>query len=222
MSSKGIVASPSLSFLFRHRISNASTILPAPIPPTDIARLTQQLKPDFARELDQIAQPHQPLSLSIPTEAPTAPQGFSGHMPAPAPSGFPNLAASSEELYRIPSSHTSTTPLRRQAIQNFPSVSGSQAGSAPSSPSKSSGGGGGGGATATDSSLARSLPVLARWLLVASFYAGFNPVKSDVVFFVKIDEGIAKKGKRARKAPVRKPGTSPTKVRAFSQVSCRD
>lgn len=71
-------------------------------------------------------------------------------------------------------------------------------------------------AQASDQSLAASLPVMAKYLLVASFFASFNSVKSDVVHFVKIDEGIAKKGKRGRKAVAKKPGTG-LKVSRFAQ-----
>lgn len=53
--------------------------------------------------------------------------------------------------------------------------------------------------------LSKSLPVIARYLLIAAFYASFNPAKSDVRHFVKVDENVAKKGKkggRGRKAKI--------------------
>lgn len=61
--------------------------------------------------------------------------------------------------------------------------------------------------TASDQSLAASLPLMAKFLLVASFYASFNTAKSDATNFVRVIEGIAKKGTRARKVTAAKPGT---------------
>ncbi|GAA6034864.1 hypothetical protein JCM8097_009338 [Rhodosporidiobolus ruineniae] len=65
----------------------------------------------------------------------------------------------------------------------------------------------------THAALAKSLPVVARYLLLAAYFAGVNPPKSDVRMFVKVDEteGVAKRGKKARKQRVAKPGASPSK-----------
>lgn len=168
----------------------------------------QALKPDFARALAHIGQPHQSLSGLAPHEELASLEGFVGHMPSAAPAT--PVALPTDDLFRSPSS-TSTTPLKRQSVNIFSTIApGSKNSGSPSTPGAST--------SLTDQSLATSLPVLAKWLLVAAFYAGFNPVKSDVVHFVKLDDGIAKKGARARKAAVRVPG-SPSKVRSISPLS---
>ncbi|KAI5481716.1 Origin recognition complex, subunit 5 [Pseudohyphozyma bogoriensis] len=52
--------------------------------------------------------------------------------------------------------------------------------------------------------LAKSLPVLSRLLLIASYYASYNPPKSDVRCFVKKDDEIAKKGTKAKRGSPKK------------------
>lgn len=97
-----------------------------------------------------------------------------------------------------------TTPLHRQA--QYLSPFSHDPSSQPSSPSKSQ-------ALSSDLSLTKSLPLLSKWLLLASFYAGFNPPKSDVRHFVKIDEGIARRGKKIKRSTKGfRPGGSPSKV----------
>jgi hypothetical protein len=70
----------------------------------------------------------------------------------------------------------------------------------------------------SDQTLAKSLPVISRFLLLASYYASFNPAKSDVRCFVRIDESVARKGKKGRRLAAPKPG-SPNKVRSSSRRS---
>ncbi|GAA5887289.1 hypothetical protein JCM6882_002477 [Rhodosporidiobolus microsporus] len=62
-------------------------------------------------------------------------------------------------------------------------------------------------------SLASSLPIVARYILIAAYFAAVNPPKSDVRMFVRVDEteGVARKGKKTRKGG-RKPGASPSKA----------
>ncbi|KAM0754796.1 hypothetical protein T439DRAFT_321842 [Meredithblackwellia eburnea MCA 4105] len=182
-----------------------------PIPPSDTARIAQQLKPYFTRELEQIAEPHQSLSQASAFEPILAPQGFSGHMPASPTTPTASSSRALDTSYPLPGS-SSTTPLRRQAVNITPSGSLKN----PSSPEpfsnlKQA-------ANMMDQSLAKNLPVLAKWLLVAAFYAGHNPAKSDVIKFVKVDEGIAKKGKKNRKSPAKKPG-SPSKARVKADLT---
>lgn len=163
-------------------------------------------------------------------------QGFVGSMPSlPVPSPIATLDASdsntqfetevlvgssdsnsnggslaTDSFFSNTSSHHSerpkqpTTPLHRQ-VQNLSAFS-NHPSSQPSSPSKAQ-------ALSSDLSLTKSLPLLSKWLLLASFYAGFNPPKSDVRHFVKIDEGIARRGKKLKKSSKGfKPGGSPKKV----------
>lgn len=63
----------------------------------------------------------------------------------------------------------------------------------------------------SDQTLAKSLPIISRYLLLASYYASFNPAKSDVRCFVRVDESVVKKGKKGRRLTAPKPG-SPHKV----------
>lgn len=160
------------------------TSLAAPIPPTDIARLNAQLKSDFTLERQRLSTPLNPSSTTTSAH-PVVLQGFAGTMPA-----LPSLSTPLD----APIDH-SPLPLRRQVISFAPAA-------AAIKPATTG---------AADQSLARSLPELAKWLLLASFYAGFNPVKSDVRIFVKVDEGIAKKGVKGRKKSAPKPGVA-TKV----------
>ncbi|BGP14333.1 hypothetical protein JCM10213_004461 [Rhodosporidiobolus nylandii] len=66
---------------------------------------------------------------------------------------------------------------------------------------------------ATHAALSKSLPIAARFLLIAAYFAAVNPPKSDVRMFVRVDEteGVARKGKKARKQSAKKPGASPSK-----------
>ncbi|KAK4705046.1 origin recognition complex subunit 5, partial [Phenoliferia sp. Uapishka_3] len=199
------------------------------------AQLVQHLKEDFQKAIESIAQPRQSLSIIVPEDILSLPQGFTGNMPsASASSSLPGFGASSSSSaslpgfgpssidhhhYQLPAS-TSTTPLKKQA-QNLSGLisvsnSGSRASSsAPNSPTKPSSST---PASKTDESLANSLPILSKWLLVAAFYAGFNPVKSDVINFVKIDESIAKKGKKGRRIGLGKIG-SPRKANVRAELT---
>lgn len=57
-------------------------------------------------------------------------------------------------------------------------------------------------------SLVVSLPILARWLLLAAYYASVNRPSTDVRHFVRIDENAPQKGKKGKR---RSPSKSPTK-----------
>lgn len=146
------------------------------------------MKDDLSREIDRIANPRLPIASSSSSSLITtssAPRGFTGILPAPAPSS---------------STSTSTpfpvTPTRKLPLDFLPPAA---------SPAQRI-------TTASDHSLASSLPNLAKFLLIASFFASFNPPKSDTMLFVRVDERVAKKGKKAKKATVIKPGTAALKV----------
>ncbi|GAA5976599.1 hypothetical protein JCM11641_001352 [Rhodosporidiobolus odoratus] len=102
-------------------------------------------------------------------------------------------------------SSTSTTPLRQQALPASASAS-SHVLFTPSTLARQK-------TLSTHAALSKSLPVVARFLLLAAYFAAVNPPKSDVRMFVRVDEmeGVAKKGKKARKASAKKAGASPTK-----------
>ncbi|GAA5948760.1 hypothetical protein JCM21900_005286 [Sporobolomyces salmonicolor] len=198
-----------------------------PIAPTDTARLSIALKPDFAAELDKIGLPRPSLSaFSTTSPSPHGPahtpqlHGFAGSIAAapkqptyltPAPDSSVQDEASSPSGgsanffaaattgragdarsadYFVPSA---SPPLRRQALPS-PSHPVLPALSATSSPAQA---------------LAKSLPVSARFLLLAAYFAAVNPPKSDVRMFVRVDEteGVAKKGKKGRKGRAKVPGT---------------
>lgn len=135
-------------------------------------------------------------------------QGFTGSMPSfqsasASPSPFASASNSpSRSMFASPSNsqQSGLAPLSLREQSNLQIAESHR-----SSPSKTH-------AIASDQSLSRSLPDISKWLLLASFYAGFNPPKSDVRHFVRLDENIAKKGKRPRKLTAPKPG-SPIKVR---------
>ncbi|GAA5834925.1 hypothetical protein JCM9279_007148 [Rhodotorula babjevae] len=56
-------------------------------------------------------------------------------------------------------------------------------------------------APASAATLAKSLPLAARYVLLAAYFAAHNPPKSDVRMFVRVDEteGVARKGKKAKR-----------------------
>ncbi|KAL8287044.1 hypothetical protein RQP46_004050 [Phenoliferia psychrophenolica] len=170
----------------------------SPISATDTARLSQQLKNDFRQELAEIAQPHQSLETLASTDAAPSLTGFTGHMPDAGPSGFPPVQAPEEDRRLASSSGQS---LRQQTLSQNATSGVALASSLAASPTKAA-------TSITDSSLTKSLPVLAKWLLVASFFAGANPPKSDVALFVGHDGEIAKKGAKARQGKGPKPGSS--------------
>lgn len=165
----------------------------APIPSTDTARLTAQLKSDLQLESQIFGTPRNsqplPVSASAPAPIPVL-QGFTGSMPA-----LPSASVLLDPSTPPPTPHSRSLA----AIQFAPILSSANLSTV--SPTKAAN-------VAADQSLAKSLPELSKWLLLASFYAGFNPPKTDVRNFVKVDEGIAKKGKKGKKATVKKPGTT--------------
>ncbi|GAA5880083.1 hypothetical protein JCM1840_000173 [Sporobolomyces johnsonii] len=203
-----------------------------PIAPTDTARLSIALKPDFAAELDKVGLPRPSLSI-ISAASPSArgtahaPQlhGFAGSIAAapkqptylapppdsPAPGEASSLSKKSTNFFSAatagastgaaeargedddPFVHSSSTPLRRQALPSSSLPT-------PSNPSASS---------ASAQALAKSLPVSARFLLLAAYFAAVNPPKSDVRMFVRVDEteGVARKGRKGRKGRAKVPGT---------------
>ena len=177
-----------------------------PIAPDDIARLSAHIKPDFTKELERLAQPRMTLSASVvegEAGASVVLQGFTGSIPVgPAPPSFVPAGGSNSAFFPSinppspSSSHTlPLTPIKKRALR----ITDAAAASAQASPRKAL-------SIASDVSLSRSLPVLAKWLLLASFYAAFNPPKTDVRCFVRVDDGIARKGKRARKVVAKRPG----------------
>lgn len=194
---------------------NASSA--APVHYKNTASLLSHLKPDFAREHERLGLPRQ--SLSLPASTPNSPtkagpagnvaaastsgvlHGFVGSMPA-----LPKPSPALDSPCIFPS--TSNAP-QRQPVFTPPAItptasSSSLVNSSSNLPVASQ-------SSSTTTSLARSLPRLARFLLLASFYAAFNPPKSDVRHFVRIDETVVKKGKKGRKVSPKKPG-SPSKV----------
>lgn len=158
----------------------------------ETARLTTHLKDDLALEIDRVANSRLPLpsTSSLPPSAflsAATARGFTGSLPAASTS---TLAAHS---------HFLATPSRQLPQDYLPVATGP-------SPARQS------IMTASDQSLSASLPQLAKFLLIASFLASFNPAKLDKTYFVKLDDSVAKKGKKAQKVKAIKPGTSALKV----------
>lgn len=166
------------------------------------------------------------VALSVPLQAPTtgtdqaapapALHGFVGSMPSLparpnylAAPGSPSASVAADVFGSSPNATSQAggdplTPLRKQviALPKDSSVPQTSPGRAQQLAV----------ALRTDQTLAKSLPAIARYLLLASYYASFNPPKSDVRCFVRVDEGIARKGKKGRRMAAPKPG-SPSKVR---------
>ncbi|POY72452.1 hypothetical protein BMF94_4278 [Rhodotorula taiwanensis] len=71
--------------------------------------------------------------------------------------------------------------------------------------------------------LAKSLPLAARYLLIAAYFAAHNPPKSDVRMFVRVDEleGAPQKGKKAKRGggSAKKMGRSPSKAASATSLS---
>lgn len=181
-----------------------------PIAPDDIARLSAHIKPEFTKELDRLAQPRMTLSASVVQGeggSSVVLQGFTGSIPTgpaqPAAEGS-NSALHPSIIQPSPSSsHTlPLTPIKKRALRiTDAAAAAANNGNAHlvASPRKAL-------SIASDVSLSRSLPTLAKWLLLASFYAAFNPPKTDVRCFVRVDDGIARKGKRHRRPVAKRPG----------------
>lgn len=151
----------------------------------NVSQLGAFLKDDLSREIERLADIRLPLynsTTSATLSTPVALPGFTGTMP-----DLP-IASGSNSNYHSPP----ITPLRKRPIEEVISTN--------TSPTKLL-------ITASDQSLAASLPLLSKFLLIASYFASFNSAKSDVIHFVRLDEGIAKKGTKAKKAVVKKPGT---------------
>ncbi|KAM0788517.1 hypothetical protein ACM66B_001645 [Microbotryomycetes sp. NB124-2] len=187
-----------------------------PIAPTNIAALQQHIKADLARERDLVAGTRPSLDPISPTKTPSRKyavaetrvlHGFAGTIPdlprGPAFLADPDSPTTSSAFdtfgspIRGSAGQAPITPVKQRAIKlqtpdNSPSKLRQQ--------------------HVTDKakqSLARTLPVLSRYLLVAAYYASFNPAKSDVKHFVKVDENVAKKGKKGRRASPKKGRVSP-------------
>ncbi|BGO90022.1 hypothetical protein NBRC10512_002008 [Rhodotorula toruloides] len=206
-----------------------------PIAPSDTARLSIALKSDFAQELDRLFLPR--LSQAAPTSAPAAPTaltaaaqaapvlGFTGtisalpkqptYLDSPAKTGNDFFASASTSASPARPSYQDdpfaapagpSTPIRKHAVSAANVSSGSGNLFSPSSATTSRN-------SISQLSLAKSLPIASRYLLIAAHFAANNPPKSDVRMFVRVDEleGVAKKGKKARKASAKKAGQSPTK-----------
>ncbi|BGP23211.1 hypothetical protein JCM10295v2_002105 [Rhodotorula toruloides] len=207
-----------------------------PIAPTDTARLSIALKSDFAAELDRLFLPRltqpapPPTTTTAPPVSTAAGQampvvGFTGtisalpkqptYLDSPAKTGSDFFASASTTVSPVRSSYQDdpftastgpSTPIRKHAVSagNVASRSGGLFSPSSATTSRNS---------TSQLSLAKSLPIASRYLLIAAYFAANNPPKSDVRMFVRVDEleGVAKKGKKARKASAKKAGQSPTK-----------
>jgi len=80
-------------------------------------------------------------------------------------------------------------------------------------------------APASAATLAKSLPLAARYVLLAAYFAAHNPPKSDVRMFVRVDEteGVARKGKKAKRkgGGAKAGGKGSPKVRRSRSLSTR-
>lgn len=153
----------------------------------NVSGLGAFLKDDLSNEIQRLANIRlslNPSTSSALSQSTNSLPGFTGRIP-----DLPIAFSSS-----TPSFYTPKTPDRNPLASSYHPANTS------TSPTKLR-------TQASDQSLASSLPVMAKYLLVASYFASFNSVKSDVIHFVKIDEGIAKKGKKGRKAVAKRPGT---------------
>ncbi|KAK4053463.1 hypothetical protein OIV83_001630 [Microbotryomycetes sp. JL201] len=177
-----------------------------PIAPTNIAALQQAIKDDLTRERDLVAGTRPSLDPVTPSKTPSRKyaaaetrvlHGFAGTIPdlprGPTFLADPDSPSTSAAIDTFgspvrPVSLTPLTPLKQRAAMLTPE----------NSPTKKR------QQHVTDKakqSLAKTLPVVSRFLLVAAYYASYNPAKSDVKHFVKMDENVAKKGKKARRSP---------------------
>ncbi|KAK4058499.1 hypothetical protein OIO90_000661 [Microbotryomycetes sp. JL221] len=192
-----------------------------PIAPTNIAALHQHIKPDLARERDLVAGTRPSLDPISPTKTPSRKfaaaetrvlHGFTGTIPdlpdRPQQPQFlvgPGSPSSSMANQVFSHSATPITPLRQQAIRITPDLTPTTERflSIRSQQQHVS--------DKARQTLSRSLPVISRYLLIAAYYASFNPPKSDVRHFVKVneDERVAKRGKKGRKISPRKGAVSP-------------
>ncbi|GAA5839895.1 hypothetical protein JCM11251_001241 [Rhodosporidiobolus azoricus] len=156
------------------------------------------------------ALPRQPTYLAAVPPTPEK-NGGSGNFFSSASSSAqatPTRSTDPNDPFSISSSAAagpSSTPLRQQALPASSSASSSLLFTSTSATTAKK--------INPHLSLASSLPILARYLLIAAYFAASNPPKSDVRMFVKVDEmeGVAKKGKKTRKG-ARKPGASPSKA----------
>ncbi|GAA5921419.1 hypothetical protein JCM3775_003040 [Rhodotorula graminis] len=221
-----------------------------PIAPTDTARLSIALRPEFAAELERLFLPR-PTLASLPpvglaaaqgpnahhstsSAAPTSALGFTGTIAAPpkqptyldSPSsssaarldaGAPgsNDGADSGDFFAARAAQAFASPARpgpsAGAVDPFfaagpaPSMartasSSSRAGAAAPAVAAAAAAAAA-AAPASAATLAKSLPLAARYLLLAAYFAAHNPPKSDVRMFVRVDEteGVARKGKKAKR-----------------------
>ncbi|GAA5865262.1 hypothetical protein JCM3774_004912 [Rhodotorula dairenensis] len=235
-----------------------------PIAPTDVARLSIALKPEFAAELDKMFLPRAALTALAPTALPTSghqsggpgagatfsaqPLGFTGKiaslpkqptflapvvsttsMTADGRPSDPFAGAADDDgpdaFFSSAASSATPSPVKRPVpiTPTDPFVA-----SAPlplAGPSRALAAAAGSGrigppsaAVSSHAALAKSLPLAARYLLIAAYFAAHNPPKSDVRVFVRVDdlEGVPKKGKKVKRrgGTAKKMGRSPSKAAA--------
>ncbi|GAA6055378.1 hypothetical protein JCM3770_001079 [Rhodotorula araucariae] len=216
-----------------------------PIAPTDTARLAIALKADFAAELERLFLPREPLASGPSAAAGTVgsgssaagavPHGFTGTIAAPpkrptyldsSPAGDSVSSSSaaatgvSGDFFAAAASSAFASPARPSPYGNAsadpfvpaPPALGRTTSSTTTSTTTAASRTAAGAAT-----LAKSLPLGARYVLLAAYFAAHNPPKSDVRMFVRVDEleGVARKGtKKRRGGGARKPGASPKKAGA--------
>lgn len=245
------------------RFSKPQCLLTAPIAPTDVARLSIALKPEFSAELDKMFLPRATLTAVPPTatvrnadqmtggggdvtpsSSSAQPLGFTGKIASlpKQPTFLAPVAASAEGSSRDPfsraaaaaaaaddgpdaffssaASSATPSPVKQPVPVSShpfatPSTMGPSRALAAAGPQQQA------ATTSTTSSsshaaLAKSLPLAARYLLIAAYFAAHNPPKSDVRMFVRVDdlEGVPKKGKKVKRGggTAKKMGRSPSKV----------
>ncbi|BGP46493.1 hypothetical protein JCM10450v2_002338 [Rhodotorula kratochvilovae] len=200
-----------------------------PIAPTDTARLAIALKADFAAELERLFLPREPLASSSCSSsgAPSSssgtgaiPHGFTGTIAAP-PKQPTYLDSPSRGTSAAGASSSSSSSAAAGGPGDFFAAAASSAFASPARPSAFSSSAGAdpfaaappalSRTTTTPSArappntgpvtLAKSLPLAARYLLLAAYFAAHNPPKSDVRMFVRVDEleGVAHRGKKKRR-----------------------
>ena len=225
--------------------------LTAPIAPTDVARLSIALKPEFSAELDKMFLPRttltaippaavvRPADLSgggdvTPSSSSAQPLGFTGKIAslpkqptflspvnasAPGSSRHPFAGAAADDgpdaFFSSAASSATPSPVKQPVpVSANPFATPSAMG--PSRALAAAGRQQQATTTSSHAALAKSLPLAARYLLIAAYFAAHNPPKSDVRMFVRVDdlEGVPKKGKKVKRGggTAKKMGRSPSKV----------
>ncbi|GAA6000442.1 hypothetical protein JCM10207_008013 [Rhodosporidiobolus poonsookiae] len=188
--------------------------------PSTIASVAQSSEPAKTTQLHGFAGtiaalPKQPTYLAPVPPTPEKSGGSTNFFASASSSAMttPTRSTLADDPFAAPASHAN---LRHQALASTASSSSLASSSAaqngvgllfsPATTQRNK-------QLATHAALSKSLPVVARYLLIAAYFAAVDPPKSDVRMFVRVDEmeGVAKKGKKARKASARKPGASPSK-----------